>query len=158
MSPETYTHQVRTLSTSKDPLQPTTGSSTMRDVCEEESCIKMSERRSSSGLFTCTRDALRPPIYERSASNPSTSLSSEDPAARVANLEALIQEQAACLQISATRPLRPVPRSKGCSRPPKWATCASYRTHILGRYSIGRRSAAGNLPVNRPECRFVPSI
>lgn len=64
-------------------------------------------------LSPAPQDALPSPVSERSASNPSTSLSNEDLAARVANLEALIQAQAASAHIPSTRLNQPVSRMKG---------------------------------------------
>ena len=52
-SSETHTHQLRTLPPSKDSLQPTTGPSTLRDVCEKEPCIKMPICRPPTCPFTC---------------------------------------------------------------------------------------------------------
>lgn len=64
-------------------------------------------------LSPAPQHALPSPISERSASNPSNSLSNEDLAARVANLEALIHGQAGGLQLPPTRPVQPVSRIKG---------------------------------------------
>lgn len=130
------------------------------------------------------QDALPSPISERSASNPSTSLSNEDLAARVANLEAVIQGRAKGLQIPPTRPIQPVPRFKGmlstsemghvrfipCTTSsggtrsvadPQQATCRlidlSAGPYPLGKRHIEAQHLFVDLP-SRSHCRYLKEV